>query len=172
MTIKEAKIDGFSNNILKGLADTSFLYDINITGKDVKEWSVQIDEYSKGKYVRTLITMSDPFQEENRPTRFKLAAARQVLSKTSEKWSLITYSKADQTTASGTVDDTKTDYSVSSYSMAHLPLNLKKGEQKAIGALVLTEGNSIAAFSGFEGEENLKTITNYDKVYLIKAELK
>lgn len=172
VSIKETELAGFEKNLLKSLSDTHFLYEVEINSRDAKEWKVQIDEYSKGKFVRTPFSSVAPLQDKARPIQFKVAVVRQVTGKKAERWTILEYNKDSETASTADIGDVKTDYTSSSSKIVDLPLTLKEGEQKVIGALVLSDGNAITSLGGFEDKATLKAATNYDKVYLIKAELK
>jgi len=171
VTFKEADLNLYEKDLIQGLTESSYSYDVQIHNQS-KKLNILIEEYSKGKKVGVTLKTSAFADEDRPPEEMKLLIARQRPFDNTETWVIHTYSNMGTGSRTYTDDQKQKDDSTAAAFTADLPIHLNQGDTSVIGALIITNEDKSDFMADLQTEEGIQEITNFDQAYLIKAEVK
>lgn len=169
--ISEAELTEYEISLTDMLSEQHFAYDLDVQDKDISEITIGIDLYKNSKLVKRISEDSYVIEDEDRNDPLRLVF---LLTKQDEKnsnWvsAVMTASGNSSFISDFGVDTVSYNSNVGGGILNQTPIEL--GKEHVIGVVVYSNKDSVSVESEIETEEDLKKVTNYEQVFIIKLKV-
>ncbi|MFD1849872.1 hypothetical protein [Oceanobacillus bengalensis] len=170
--IQVADLSNYERNLTNLIGDQVFVFDLDVTNKDVEELHTIVDYYEDGELVDTLGGMSMSINEEDREDTIRTVFLYQKPNTGEETWITSIMTQNGQA-SQNTPHDISGREEISSTASAEIamPAPLFIGETKVIATVINSNKSGVSTYNEINTEEDLEKATDYEQVYIISIEL-
>lgn len=170
--ISEAELTEYESSLTDMLSEQHFAYDLDVQDKNISETTIGIDLYQNSKLVKRISEASYLMEEEDRNDPLRLVFLLTKQDKKNGNWlsAVMTASGNSSFISDFGVDTMSYDSNVGAGVLNQTPIEL--GKEHVISSVVYSNKDSVSVGSEIETEEDLKRVTNYEQVFIIKLKVR
>lgn len=169
--IKQAELTSFEKSLSDLTGQYALMYDIDLKTKKATEITGYVDYYENGEFVRQVSDLSSPITEDNHTETLRVAFIQQLVNDNEEKW--ITSFMTDEGQFSGTNKNKINQLDqMASGSGGLSEDSLVIGKKKNVAIIVYSNKDVVGISNNIETDEDLKSATNYEHVYILSIEVR
>lgn len=168
-----AELTGFEKNLIEMMNSQSFVYDIDIKNRDVKELRATVDYYENGELISSTPDFTASLSEIDFKDPIRTVFMRQHANEDNEQW--ISAIITDNGQASATTEpsgEKAEEMALSAWGGISNATPLLIGEKKIIAHIIQSNKDGVTSPNQIDTEEQFKMMTDYEQVYLISVELR
>ncbi|MCU9614663.1 hypothetical protein OEV98_14055 [Caldibacillus lycopersici] len=170
--MKTAELSDFEINFAEAMGDGYFVFDLEISNKEITDIQSTIEYYESGKFIKEIADFTTPLFSAELKEPIRMLYVQQKLNEKEEYWttSVMTNNGPNNFQFNNNIAKKK-HKGETNWSPMVMPQALFKGEKKVIAVVVSTD-DKASIINEIKDEVDWQQVIDYDQVYVISIEIK